>query len=219
MTHPDSSFRLKVARIPAGSTLPSLLIQTRTCTPPPYAPFGVSSRLVSFSHCDRLKVERMVIIMMMIKRILTFELIVGYRRDWQKLKIDADPIFGHIKTRSRVLRSPRSIVRHAGPGTSRRPSIRGLLDTFKNSFDTTQFGPWILTFADVHSKSGTGVTYSILQFRPDACLLYAGPGVRKPANKSLRMLYPLRSYRPSLLRHDNASAHSALITRNILDST
>ncbi|GBP78923.1 hypothetical protein EVAR_55962_1 [Eumeta japonica] len=30
----DSSFWLKGARIPAGSTLPSLLIQTRTSTPP-----------------------------------------------------------------------------------------------------------------------------------------------------------------------------------------
>ncbi|GBP69889.1 hypothetical protein EVAR_49470_1 [Eumeta japonica] len=51
-------FAVKVARIPAGSTLPSLLIQTRTYTPPDiYAPFGVSG-LVPFSHCDRLKVER-----------------------------------------------------------------------------------------------------------------------------------------------------------------
>ncbi|GBP46193.1 hypothetical protein EVAR_24601_1 [Eumeta japonica] len=37
ITYPDSSFWLKVARIPAGSTLPSLLIQTRTCTLP-YTP-------------------------------------------------------------------------------------------------------------------------------------------------------------------------------------
>ncbi|GBP36778.1 hypothetical protein EVAR_28119_1 [Eumeta japonica] len=49
-------FRYKVARIPAGSTLPSLLIQARTYTPPDiYAPFGVSG-LVPFSHCDWLKV-------------------------------------------------------------------------------------------------------------------------------------------------------------------
>ncbi|GBP51214.1 hypothetical protein EVAR_85425_1 [Eumeta japonica] len=46
---------MEVARIPAGSTLPSLLIQARTYTPPDiYAPFGVSG-LVPFSHCDWLK--------------------------------------------------------------------------------------------------------------------------------------------------------------------
>ncbi|GBP08715.1 hypothetical protein EVAR_7302_1 [Eumeta japonica] len=56
------SFWLKVARISAGSPLPSLLIQNqnpaRTYTPPyNYAPFGISG-LVPFSHCDWLKVER-----------------------------------------------------------------------------------------------------------------------------------------------------------------
>ncbi|GBP18763.1 hypothetical protein EVAR_93191_1 [Eumeta japonica] len=50
-----------VARIPAGSTLPSLLIQARTYTPPDiYAPFGVSG-LVPFSHCDWLKNARRAI--------------------------------------------------------------------------------------------------------------------------------------------------------------
>ncbi|GBP47244.1 Tetraspanin-3 [Eumeta japonica] len=49
------SFWLKFARILAGSTLPALLIQTRTHTHPyTYAPFGVSE-LVPFNHCDWLK--------------------------------------------------------------------------------------------------------------------------------------------------------------------
>ncbi|GBP46444.1 hypothetical protein EVAR_95144_1 [Eumeta japonica] len=45
----------EVARIPAGSTLLSLLIEARTYTPSyNYAPFGVSG-LVPFSHCAWLK--------------------------------------------------------------------------------------------------------------------------------------------------------------------
>ncbi|GBP81002.1 hypothetical protein EVAR_68813_1 [Eumeta japonica] len=55
---PAVSFWLKVARIPAGRAPPSALIQARTLAPPYiYTPFGVS-RLVPFSLCDRLKVER-----------------------------------------------------------------------------------------------------------------------------------------------------------------
>ncbi|GBP53602.1 hypothetical protein EVAR_79818_1 [Eumeta japonica] len=42
--------------MPAGSTLPSLLIQARTCTHP-FAPSGLSG-LVPFSQCGWLKVER-----------------------------------------------------------------------------------------------------------------------------------------------------------------
>ncbi|GBP90270.1 hypothetical protein EVAR_62923_1 [Eumeta japonica] len=56
----DELFQLSEMDVKAftSSTLPSPLIQARTCTPPyNYAPFGVSG-LVPFSHCDWLKVER-----------------------------------------------------------------------------------------------------------------------------------------------------------------
>ncbi|GBP92044.1 hypothetical protein EVAR_63723_1 [Eumeta japonica] len=51
------SFWLKAARKPAGSTLPSLSIQARTCTPSDNNTAFDISGLVLFSHCDWLKLS------------------------------------------------------------------------------------------------------------------------------------------------------------------